>query len=125
MLGRGVGLVELVERARDEALAHGAIARWHRDERGWDPEAARACQQAAQAVADEVCLLALGGQFRWACNVAYSYDVYVPMAMWDQLAQIDECPAWIAFHGAVEFAERIDSFLAVMEADRRTAALAQ
>src|SRR5262245_37319820 len=125
MLGRGVGLVELIERARDRALAGDAIARWHREEYDWEPDSGDDAQAAAQAVADEVCSLALGGQFRWACHVAYPYDVYVPMAMWDDLQLLDECPAWVAFHDVVALAERIDSFLAVTYADRRLAALAQ
>jgi hypothetical protein len=125
MLGRGVGLVELIERARDRALSGDAVARWHHEEHDWEPESADDAQAAARAVADEVCLLALGGQFRWAVNVAYPFDVYVPMAMWDDLQLLDECPAWAAFNEQVALAERIDSFLAAMEGDRRTAALAQ
>jgi len=49
----------------------------------------------------------------------------VPAALWDDLALLDECPAWVAFRDFVELAERIDTYLAVMETDRRTAALAQ
>lgn len=124
MLGRGVGLVELLERARDRALGHDAVAHWHRDELTWEVESAEDAQQAAQAVADEVCLLALGGQFRWACCVASLDDVYVPMPLRDDLQELDWCPAWVAFSQAVDLAERIDSYLAVMQADRRTAALA-
>jgi hypothetical protein len=125
MLGRGVGLVELVRRARERALAHDAVARWHRDEHDWHHAAAQRCQEAAEEVADEVCKLVLGGQFRWACNVAFPYDLYVSMATWDDLGLLDECPAWRTFHEAVELAERIDTYLAVMETDGRTAALAQ
>jgi hypothetical protein len=125
MLGRGVGLVQLVERAREQALAGDAVARWYREAHDFQRGAARRCQEAAYAVADEVCKLALGGQFRWGCNVAFPYDLYVPMELWDDLALIDECPAWLAFNDAIVLAERIDSYLGVLEGDRRTAVLAQ
>jgi hypothetical protein len=129
MLGRGVGLVELVERARDRALGRDAVFCWYcdRPEGNYSEDAAEQCQQAALAVADEVCSLALGGQFRLAARFAACGDVYVyaPAAMAEHLAVLDQCPEWAAFVRAVELAERIDSYLAVMQADRRTAALAQ
>ena len=76
-------------------------------------------------MADECCKLAVGDQFRWAGSVAFPYDRYVPMELWDDLSLVGECPAWVAFNDAVVLAERIDSFLAVLETDRRAAALAQ
>lgn len=125
MLGRGVGLVGLIERARERAVGRGAIAAWHQDERSLDGDGAFDAQAAAEIVADEVCRLALGGQFALACDVAYPYDLFVPDDLWGALAWLDECPGWISFRQIVEVAERIDSYLSVMQTDRRTAALAQ
>ena len=68
--------------------------------------------------------MAFGGQFRWACKVAFLDELYTPEELWDDLSSLDPCPPWVEFHQAVALAERIDSYLAVMEADRRTAALA-
>jgi hypothetical protein len=126
VLGRGVGLVELLERARGRALARGAIFRYHFDPpHNFHEVDADASQAAATAVADEVCSLALGGQFLRACDVAYPYDLFVPMSMWEHLALLDECPAWVEFTRVVELAERTDSFLAALERDRRLAPLAR
>jgi len=124
MLGRGVGLVGLVERARDRALAGDAVFCWY-CERDYPEDVAEQCQRAALAIADEVCSLVLGGQFQLAWRFAVRSDVYLPTRATQHLDVLDQCPAWVAFLDVVELAERIDSYLAVMETDRRTAALAQ
>lgn len=123
MLGPGVGLVDLVEAARDRALADDDIPRWH-EEAGWDDEQVDACLVALRVIADEACRLALGGQFRWAAKVALPHDLYIPQAFWDAVYLLNQCPAWQGFIDAVELAGRIDTFLGVLESDRRTAPLA-
>ena len=127
VISEGRGADWLAARKREEGLDNLSILPFQ----PYDvmPEVAvggeRTDPRSSQAVADEVCQLALGGQFRWARLVAYPYDVYVPMTLLDDLELLDECPAWVAFEEVVDLAERIDSFLAVVQSDRRTAALAQ
>jgi hypothetical protein len=125
MRGGGKSLVDLVETARDRALTGKAIEHWHIEARQWGVRDANRAWSAAGFVADEVCLLCLGGQFGWARNVAFPYDLYVSEELWEDLAALDECPAWVAFSEVVEMAERIDALLAALESDRRTAPLAR
>lgn len=119
------GLVSLVEAARDRALARRRIEDWHIDTQGWDPALASVCRQAAAAIAGEVCRLCLGGQFKWAVNVAYPYDLFIPEELWEAVSALDGCPAWQEFCDAVALAERLDSFLTVLERDPHTHPLAR
>jgi hypothetical protein len=125
ILRKGTGLVDLVEAARGRALAGDRIARWHVEERQWDHGRAVRAQNAAAEIAEEACRLCLGGQFRHACDIAYPYDLYVAEKLWSSLQWLDECPHWAEFSEAVQLAERIDSFLAVLEGDRLGRGLAQ
>jgi hypothetical protein len=113
MLGAGTSLVDLVEAARERALA-----RYHDYLDSW-------LEEDELAVTDKVCLLCLGGQFAWARNVAYPHDLYIPEEVWRTLAGTEECPIWAGIYEVVDLAERIDSFLATLESDRLTAPLAR
>jgi hypothetical protein len=131
MLGKGVGLVELVGKARKRELARRHIQDWIFDEkvvpleivelRTWADE----CCWAAAKIADEVMRLCLEGDYQRALKVCFLTDAYrVPDTGYylDILAKV---PAWKAFHEAVTLAERIDSFLVVMECSGSSAPLAR
>lgn len=120
MLGRGVGLAELVEAVGDRALAHNAIARWLIEELGWDGEQAREGQSVALFLVIEISQYIRRGQFHFASKDDYLQQDYWPSTR----PQLDECPAWRDFTETRSLAERIDSFLGVLESDARLAPLA-
>jgi hypothetical protein len=97
MLGRGVGLVALVERWRFRSSA---------DEPG----------MRGQAKADETCWLAQVGLFDEARRFRG--------LGWEAREHLNAQDAWVRFTEAVHVADAIDTFLAVLEADRRLAGLA-
>jgi hypothetical protein len=114
MLGRRLSLAEFVACARDRVMAlHGsAVSPW--------------CDRApAEEVAEEAVRMARAGLFFYTSNISYPYDLYVPEGLWESLVDLDECPAWMEFHEACLTAERIDSFLAVLERAGVTAQVAR
>jgi hypothetical protein len=115
MPGKRTGLVELVEAARDRALARDHIERWHIEVHEWAKDYAESAKEVAREIAAEACLLCQGGQFRRARKLVAARDAYIPDHLWDLLEWVPECPTWAAFAGVVALAERIDSLLAALE----------
>lgn len=99
MIGARLSLLGLVEAARDRALG----------------DADFSDENIATLLAEEVCRLCLGGQFRWAWKVSSLSDTHVPEEWRPYLGHLFANPQWVAFHEAVTLAERIDSFLATLE----------
>jgi hypothetical protein len=100
MLGRGVGLVEVVERCQVS------------------PEAFRFdMRKTAREATDEILRLLRAGLFDEACRLRGFTD--------DDLDYFDEQGEWWEFMDVVDLADALDNFLAVLEADRRAAALAR
>jgi hypothetical protein len=120
-----MGLVELVEAARERALGRKRIARWYAE--SYNPDSAfdlsEGALDGAMSLAEEACRLCLCGQFAWAATLAS--DLWDEESPWLGLSWLFECPYWLAFSEALHLAERIDSFLAVLESDRRTYGLAR
>jgi hypothetical protein len=124
MWGASRSLLGLVEAARDRALSREQIARWHIEARGYQSEWAAQCQIDIEALAEEVIQLCLEGSYRQARRLAD------PNRMeWDRpedtVPQLADCPAWLGFQEVVTLAERIDSFLAVLEREGTTRQLAR
>lgn len=99
------GLLNLVEAAADRARRVFI-----------DPE--------VRELIDKVCLECFGGLYGFAVNTSFPYDIFTPPEWWDAAVELDINPDWVPFHDAVCLAERIDSFLVVMEADGPTRPLA-
>jgi hypothetical protein len=122
MLGRGVGLVELVERARERLLARDlGILRWHIETYGLSRDQAQFCEETYREIADSVCEDARNGYFfcPW-----FPDDLYYERELYERIEQVVDCPLWLEFQFAAGLASDIDSFLAVLESDQRTSALA-
>jgi hypothetical protein len=117
MLGRDVGLVTFVERARDRALSRRHIQNWLIESNGFSPEWADEVRQTARDIADKVICLCWEGKFRSAVDYAageHFEPVRVNELAWNA-QYLFEVPSWLALPEAVRLAERIDSFLAVLE----------
>jgi hypothetical protein len=112
MLHRRLSLAEFVAAARDRALATPGLAYFA------EPDA-------AAEVGEEAVRMARAGLFSYTSNISFPYDLYVPEDLWGGLHELDESPAWIAFHEACLVAERIDFFLASLEREGVTAQVAR
>src|SRR5262249_26150828 len=99
------GLLDLVEQAADRAR------------RSWPDGVVR-------ELIDKVCLECFGGLYAFAVNTSYPSDLFTPREWWEEAAYLDDDPDWVPFHEAVCLAERVDTFLEVMERDRATRPLA-
>lgn len=105
MVGRGVGLVELVERAREAARLD------------------RIDSDAASDIANQVARFVQCGQFRVACAMADLEGAYLDHPPFE-LDSLGRWLGWWTFAESVHLAAQIDDFLAVLEGDERTASLA-
>ncbi len=125
-LGKRTGLVELVEAARERALKRHRIARWFLE--SYDPDSdldlpEESIERAVERLAEEVCRLCVCGWFESAATLSSGqWDEESP---WLGLSWLQECPYWAAISEILHLAARIDSFLAVLEADQRTYGLAR
>jgi hypothetical protein len=123
MLGKGVGLVQLIARARERALVGRQIEQWLIDVSQCEPFQADECRGMAGVIAEDVVRLAEQGQFLSAERRATDAGDVVVYA--EETWSLDDTPAWDMFHEIVTLAERIDSFLAVVEQVQRDAPLAR
>jgi hypothetical protein len=112
MLGKGVGLLELVKMVRDCTLESAtdqfmAQSFFHRTFDLPDMH-----ENTAGRVADEVLRLVSEERYRMACKVSRLYE---ELGAGSREFEEATDTRWVAFQEAVKLVERIDSFLAMME----------
>lgn len=107
------GLAGLVEAARERAAGQ-AVSRWYRQALGYPQELAQEVQMRVDDLLADLCRPCAAGLFR-VVRPELTHPVILFRDDWAQdTAGFDSCPLWHAFRDAIDLADRIDSFLAVM-----------